>query len=130
MLLFFASNEPIDRDWLLSQLKGDHARQCLDKIERMRGQIVAINFAHGQWPDTKGEMIWYEIGEPDNRGFAELRTDDSCVSWASMGRRWADRPALIAEVTATHEEWHLMDMEQSSRANSLANTNLVGSSSN
>lgn len=103
MLTIFASNEQIDRGELLLQLKGEYARQCLDKIQRMNGRVVAIDFSRGQWPGGHGEHIWYELGETGDVGYAGLRTDDSCVSWTAMGNRWSNRSELIADVVEEHE---------------------------
>lgn len=113
MVKIFAPAEQIDLGSLLSELKGEFVRQCMDKIRLMNGRIVAIDFMPGQW---QGEHIWYEVGEPGNFGFAELRTDDPCVSWASMGSRWANRAELIAEVTANHDERAFQQEREAAKA--------------
>lgn len=112
MIKVFGSNELVDRDQLLSQLRGDYAVACLDKIENMNGQIIAIDFSKGQWPDGHGEHIWYSTTDGQQTWFCELRTDDSCVSYAAMGYRWQTREQLIAEVIAEHEAWQIRQEEQ------------------
>lgn len=125
MISIFTPSEQIDYEALLAQFKGRHARQCLDKIRRMNGRIVAIDFTPGQW---QGETIWYEIGGPGDSGFAELRAGDPCVSWASMGSRWASRAELIAEVTAEHDARALRREQEAAEAQLTSRkdqTNLV-----
>jgi hypothetical protein len=127
MVEIFASNETIDRDELLRRLRGGHAKECLDKIERMDGRIVAIDFSHGQWPDGHGEHILFEMGVPGDFGFGSLRTDDQCVSWG-IQPRWANREELIADVTRHHEHWHLDQAKKAEEARA-GTTNLVSATS-
>lgn len=102
--------DEISREQLQSQLKGAYSPKCLDKIEAMNGQVVAV-LDRGQWQGSVGETLYYicQGGVDNNQELVcTLRTDDSCVSFMNLGYRFeGDDPSdrLVRYLLRTEKEY-------------------------